>query len=439
MRWGPLLSSARLRGRPPTSEVEARNEFERDYDRILFSAPFRRLMDKTQVFPMPENDQVHNRLIHSLEVASIGRSIARLVGRSPAPSRDAAHSALLGDVVAAACLMHDIGNPPFGHAGEDAIGSWFSAPGNAHLLTRLSPEQRADLGHFEGNAQSFRIVARLTMYSDEGGMRLTRATLGAAAKYPRSVHRCPRQGHVAYKKFNYFGDDAALFAEVAEGLELEPRGEGAWTRHPLTYLVEAADDICYHVMDFEDGYTLRLVDAASIRTALAQIIGRPDYAQVDAGGGGRAISALRAMAISTLVRQVAEAFCEHEESILAGELERPLTDLIPAAGALESIIRQSVELCYRAPEVLRVELAGYEVLGGLLDLLVPAVLAEPEARSKRDTKLLILLHLEPRVEHCAYRRVLAVTDFLSAMTDRSAVRLFRELRGMAFVGARGTD
>ncbi|PRQ05073.1 Deoxyguanosinetriphosphate triphosphohydrolase [Enhygromyxa salina] len=427
MTWDRLLSSARLRHGAVTPSSEPRNEFERDYDRILFSEPFRRLMDKTQVFPMPENDHVHNRLIHSLEVASVGRSMGRLVGREMQPDR----SGVLGDVVASACLMHDLGNPPFGHAGEDAIASWFAQDAHAELLADLSPAERRDLIEFEGNAQSFRTVARLSMYGEDGGMRLTHAVLAAAAKYPCS------STSTAHKKFNFFVNDAPLFAELAEGVGLLPRGRDefgaeAWARHPLAYLVEAADDVCYHVMDFEDGTILGLIDEGTARAQLAALVGKPEL-----GGSRRSISSLRAIAINVVVKQVAEAFCTHEQALLAGEAIGPLIAGIPAAPALDAIRELSVARCYRAEQVLRVELAGYEVLGGLLDFLVPAVLAAPEARSKRQHKLLGLLGLEDEVERSPYQRLLQVTDFLVALTDRSAVRLFRELRGTELAGARG--
>lgn len=427
MTWDRLLSSARLRGGVATPSSEPRNEFERDYDRILFSEPFRRLMDKTQVFPMPDNDNVHNRLIHSLEVASVGRSMGRLVGRAMSPDR----SAELGDVVASACLMHDLGNPPFGHAGEDAIASWFSRPEHEALLAELDETERRDLCHFEGNAQSFRTVSRLCMYGEDGGMRLTHAVLAAAAKYP-----CASTSAV-HKKFNFFAADAELFAEVAADLGLLPRGapdERAWARHPLAYLVEAADDLCYHIMDFEDGYILGLIDEGTARAKLAAVAGRDP-----ASSSTRAVSSLRASAINVVVKQVAAAFSEHEEALLAGEAIASLMDCIPASEALEDIRELSVRRCYRADQVLRVELAGYEVLGGLLDDLVPAVLAAPERRSKRQRKLLELLELAGIDEPSAYRRLLRVTDFLAALTDRYAVRLFRELRGTQLAGARGVD
>lgn len=422
MVWDRLLSSARLRGGAQTATTEPRNEFERDYDRILFSEPFRRLMDKTQVFPMPDNDHVHNRLIHSLEVASVGRSMGRLVGREMQPDR----SGVLGDVVASACLMHDLGNPPFGHAGEDAIASWFGDPGHAELLGELSEVERADLRSFEGNAQSFRTVSRLTMYGADGGMRLTLAVLGAAAKYP-----CASLSS-EHKKFNYFAADAPLFAEVATGVGLIERGPGAWARHPLAFLVEAADDVCYHVMDFEDGVILRLIDESTARAKLAGLIGKPEWADSE-----RTISSMRAIAINVVVKQIAAAFIDHEQAILAGELDRPLTDLIEAREALEDIAALSIERCYKAEQVLRVELAGYEVLGGLLELLIPAVLATRAERTKRQRKLLELLGLRCADDERPYLRILAVTDFLAALTDRSAVRLFRELRGTELVGARG--
>ena len=424
MRWEQLLSDRRLRDKPRPPSPEPRNEFERDYDRILFSKPFRRLMDKTQVFPMPENDHVHNRLIHSLEVASVGRSMGRLVERSMSRDHAGQVGDKIGDVVASACLMHDLGNPPFGHSGEDAIASWFARPSNNALLAGLSEVEHADLCKFEGNAQSFRIVSRLNMRKDDGGMRLTLAVLAAAAKYPGGV----LDKH--HKKFNYFSSDAELFAEVAKGVGLLELGPGAWVRHPLAFLVEAADDLCYHIMDFEDGFILGLIDERTAREQLAKLCGKPEWADPK-----YTVSFLRAMAISEVVKQLAAAFCAHEEQLLAGELREPLTNLIEARAALDDIQKLSIERCYRAEQVLRVELAGYEVLGGLLDFLVPAVLAGK--RSSRQKKLLALLGLHSDTQRTPYQRILEVTDFLSALTDRSAVRLYRELKGTELAGARG--
>lgn len=427
MTWNRLLSSVRLGTAEHRTASNKRSEFERDYDRILFSKPFRRLMDKTQVFPMPDNDHIHNRLIHSLEVASVGRSMGRIVGSRMEPER----SVEIGDVVASACLMHDLGNPPFGHAGEDAIASWFGQADKQ--LRKLSPPQREDLRKFEGNAQTFRAVARLHMYSEDGGMRLTHAVLAAAAKYP-----CPSTSD-AHKKFNFFTSDKELFRDVAEGVGLLPSKDG-WVRHPLAYLVEAADDLCYHVMDFEDGCILGLIDKEKARAGLLALAN--SNGGISNGGisneeiSNEEISHLRALAINEVIQQVAEKFLDHEDEMLSGTELGALVDSIPASAALKEIRELSVEYCYKAEQVVRVELAGYEVLGGLLDFLVPAALAETP--SKRQKKLRTLIG-KFKSSGPPYDRLLYVTDFLAGLTDRCAVQLFRELRGTQLAGVRGVD
>src|SRR6185312_8848969 len=235
-----------------------------DLDRITFSAPFRRLANKTQVHPLYDNDHVHHRLIHSLEVSSVGRTLGMDVGQWLVDERK------LGDIkpdkisgiVQAACLAHDIGNPPFGHSGEQAIGAWFedrlSAP--TGICERLDPKHHQEFKKFEGNAQGFRILARKEMYVDEGGMRLSLAVLGAFTKYPATANISAEkpEAYCGLKKYGLFENDAGLFAEAAEALGLpEMRSAGGrwWKRHPLVFLMEAADDICYNIMDLEDAFT----------------------------------------------------------------------------------------------------------------------------------------------------------------------------------------
>ncbi len=444
MQWERLLSTDRFRWPPRASSSsgaargEPRNDFERDYDRILFSEPFRRLVDKTQVFPMPTNDHVHNRLVHSLEVASVGRSMGRLVGHglSSRGVIEQAHADALGDVVAAACLMHDIGNPPFGHAGEDAIRSWFLGEGQG-FVAALPAEQRLDFERFEGNAQSFRIVTRLSMYRERGGMNLTLATLAAACKYPcaavdsdegKPVEQ--KSGLVARKKHNFFVGDAERFELVARGVGLESLDTRVWARHPLAFLVEAADDVCYHIMDLEDGFSLGLVGIETMRELLGPLAKQPARAEDEPRDE---VAYLRAMAISGLIKQAAEAFLANHDELLAGSVNASLLKQIPDAEHLQRIRKVSIERCYQAPEVERIELVGYEVLGGLLALLVPAALGEASPRHVRLRRLL------PgwSADLGEYERVLVVTDFVSGMTDRHAVRLYRELKGVELSGVRG--
>lgn len=447
MDWARLLSTERFRWPPRERSAagaappgEPRNDFERDYDRILFCEPFRRLVDKTQVFPMPIDDHVHNRLVHSLEVASVGRSMGRLVGQGLVQREQIgrAHADALGDVVAAACLMHDIGNPPFGHAGEDAIRSWFRGEGQA-FTQACTPAQRADFERFEGNAQSFRIVTRLTMYRERGGMNLTHATLAAACKYPcaaidsdEGLPREQRSGLISRKKHNFCIGDADRFAAVAGEVGLVELAPRVWARHPLTFLVEAADDLCYHVMDLEDGFSLGLVEIATMRELLgplAKIAARPDDEPRDE------VAYLRALAIGALVRQAADAFLDRHEQLLAGDQNLPLLAAVPDAAILKAIREVSIERCYQSPRVERIELVGYEVLGGLLGRLIPAAL-DPAAGG-RSGRLRRLLPGAPAGSE-AYEAMLWVTDFVSGLTDRHALRLYRELEGVEIEGLRGS-
>lgn len=425
MDWKLLLSPARLgRGSPTSPEAKpGHTSFERDYDRILFSRPFRRLQDKTQVFPMPANDHIHNRMTHSLEVASVGRSLGKRAGYlvlDRHPALTTLHAADFGDIVAAACLMHDLGNPPFGHAGEDAIGSWFRDA--AGRLPDLSPAERADLCHFEGNAQTFRTVARLENQRDAGGMQLTCASLASIAKYPQgSMHR--RGEGVARKKFNFFDAEAPLFAEVAAAVGLARVSDGVWRRHPLAWLVEAADDICFHILDAEDGYLLGLFGYEEIRSLLLPIA----RAEPPMRDERESVGWLRAKAIGQLVDECVTAFADLEVILLGDGLSQSLTALVPSAAALKQVGVRSRERCYNAPEVLRIELAGYRVLGELLELFVPAALADdPKGHLG---KVLAALPSQVSAGVTPYARLLAVTDYVAGMTDGFAMRTFREITG----------
>jgi dGTPase len=431
MEWTRLLTPKRL-GRDDQGGKAGHTSFERDFDRVLFSRPFRRLQDKTQVFPMPVNDHIHNRMTHSLEVASVGRSLGKRAGYAVLerhPELCDYNAADLGDIVAAACLMHDLGNPPFGHAGEDAIGAWFREADGRGALAEMSAAERSDLCHFEGNAQTFRIVSRLENHPGQGGMQLTHATLAAVVKYPQpSSERKVRAG-VAHKKFNYFQAESALFAEVADAVGLRSVAPGVWLRHPLAWLVEAADDICFHILDAEDGYLLGLFGYEEIRALFDPLAGgEPPMTDERASVGW-----LRAKAIGKLVDECVTTFLAAEDALLGDGLgdglARPLADQIPSAAALARVGTQSRARCYKAPEVLRVELAGYRVLGELLGLFVPAALSG--GVTTREAKVLDLLPAAVRAGATPYARALAVTDYVAGMTDGFAVRTYRELTGAA--------
>lgn len=443
-QWPKLLSYARLgaqaRPAPPAGDNAPRTDFQRDFDRIVFSTAFRRLHDKTQVFPLPENDLVHSRLTHSLEVSCVGRSLGTMVGakvleRHPELAGADVSARSFGDIVAAACLAHDIGNPPFGHAGEDAIGSWFK--GHREHTEGLTDQERADLEQFEGNAQGFRILTRLQIPKNPG-LQLTLATLAAFTKYPRGAGPRPATGGIATKKHGFFQTEEALFAQVAEGTGLVPQeglGVTAWSRHPLAYLVEAADDVCYCILDIEDGFRLGLVDFADAHERLTAIASHdarfvPQPAPTDPDDRKERISYLRAKAINHLANEVQDAFLDREASLVAGEPQpKGLSDDIPSAQALRDIKGFTLRTCYRSRGVVQIELAGYEVLQSMLDVLVPAVLAE--APTQKQAKLLTVIPVGPQPEWGAYQRLLRVTDYLSGMTDSYAVSMFQRLTGVS--------
>jgi len=453
MQWDKLLSPARLGKIAPESPQTQRSPFQRDYDRIVFSSAFRRLQDKTQVFPLAESDYVRTRLTHSLEAGCVGRSLGTAIGFHIVERHSLApiHPSDIGDIVAAASLAHDIGNPPFGHSGEDAIRHWFATSKQAeNLATSLSPAERADFEKFEGNAQGFRILTRLQMPDNRGGLQLTCATLGAFAKYPIPSHPPRAEGdrRACTKKHSYFHAEAEYFAEVAERTGLLPAKGGGWSRHPLAFVVEAADDICYRLVDFEDGVRLRLIRYEEASEAFTEVIGSRRHLEIAAGmrAPEERIEFLRAVAIGKAVEQVAAVFVANEDAILAGEFEPSLIQCTPAFAPLEAIVKQSRKTLYANPRGVEIEAAGFEVIGGLLDLFVEAV----EARAGQEwgaTKGISprwrnLLQIIPEVfigpggipAPDAYTRLLRMTDYVSGMPDSYAVSLYKKLRGISLPG-----
>ena len=446
MNWNRLLSRARPGLSRQHPDSEARTDFQRDFDRIVFSSAFRRLQDKTQVFPLSQSDYVRTRLTHSLEVSSVGRSLGTMVGDSVIKRHGlkGVYPQDFGAVVAAACLAHDIGNPPFGHAGEDAIRLWFSASATGQtILAALTEAQRQDFLRFEGNAQGFRIITRLQSPDNIGGMQLTCATLGIFTKYPRASAMPTEPPHgIAFKKFGFYQDDQELFAEIAGQLGLEPVAPGAWSRHPLAYLVEAADDICYRIIDVEDAFRLQQLGYEEVRDLLLPLTDEPERAhrKMDRITRSREkIEYLRAKAIGAIIEQVHQCFMAHEDAILAGAFTEELLDIIPAAGAMRALKDCGENRVYVSRPVVEVEAAGFEVLGGLLEAFMTTVTDIAEHGSHASSKSRMLIHLIPeqftspgrRPNPDPYRRVLAITDFVSGMTDSYAVTLFKKLTGMS--------
>ena len=446
MDWNRLLSRVRLGLSRQHPDNEARTDFQRDFDRIVFSSAFRRLQDKTQVFPLSQSDYVRTRLTHSLEVSSVGRSLGTMVG-DRVIHRHALQGVYpqdFGAVVAAACLAHDIGNPPFGHAGEDAIRLWFTTSTTGRgILQQLTEAQQPDFRRFEGNAQGFRIITRLQSPDNPGGMQLTCATLGVFTKYPRAswLPTDPPPG-IAFQKFGFYQDDRALFAEVARELGLIPVATDTWSRHPLAWLVEAADDICYRIIDVEDAFRLQQLGFERVRDLLLPLTGEPEHAERKMQHLTRSrekIEYLRAKAIGAIIDQAHQCFMAHEDEILAGNFTGELLDLIPAAAAMRALKDCGETQIYVSRPVVEVEAAGFEVLGGLLEAFITTVNDLAAHGPQASPKSRMLIHLIPeqfigpdrQPNADLYRRVLAITDFVAGMTDSYAVTLYKKLTGMS--------
>lgn len=436
--WEKLLSAERP-GAGKAPGTPERTAFQQDYDRIVFTSAFRRLKDKTQVFPLSKSDYVRTRLTHSLEASCVGRSLGAVVGREIIARHGLQHveSGDFGAIVAAACLAHDIGNPPFGHAGEDAIREWFRTSG---LLDRhdFTSEQRADFERYEGNAQGFRIVTRLQNPANPG-LQLTSAVLATFTKYPRPSHLRADLDGKSGKKFGFFQQDAEVFRQVAESTGLIERVPGtAWKRHPLAFLVEVADDTCYLIVDLEDAAKLGFVPYRDAELLLADLAGSSvNGSRLERLGDPKErLEYLRAKAIGRLLESAAAVFLENEDAILSGDFDEDLLDQSPVAVPLQAVLKLAKETIYTARPALEIETAGFEVLGALLGLFSNAVEAKAgygrfTTRERMLLKLLPSQFLghggEPHAD--PYIRLLQVADFVAGMTDSYAVDMYRKLKG----------
>lgn len=444
MKWKNLLSPSRFGDKVKAEHSsESRSRFEQDYDRLIFSHPFRKLQDKTQVFPLPEDDFVHTRLTHSLEVSSVGRSLGKAVGeqllmRHADLAKAGYNHHDFGGIVAAAALAHDLGNPPFGHSGETAISSYFMDNEEGKQFKKLIQEvEWADLISFEGNAQGFRILND----EDNGGLRLTFASLGAFTKYPRSSAAPKIQDRKSQKKYGYYRAEFERFSILASEMGLQPLGKESWCRHPLTFLVEAADDICYNIIDLEDGCRLGLVSFEETRDLLAAVIGdryQPDKLE-QVKDTNQKLGLLRAMAISQLVLECVELFLEKEDQILEANFDQALTDAIPSASALHAISSLSIQKIYRSKQVMEREAGGFEVIGKLMEAFCTAVYAkhfdleEFTPRKKSVYRLLPSLQQEKlkKDQIGLYESLLVVMDFISSLTDSHAIKLYKTIYGFS--------
>ncbi|MCC5927864.1 MAG: deoxyguanosinetriphosphate triphosphohydrolase [Cyclobacteriaceae bacterium] len=451
MQWSRLLSYKRSSGTSNDNPDILRTSFEQDYDRIIFSNPFRNLQDKTQVLPLPRHDFVHTRLTHSLEVSSVARSLGKITGteilkRHPHLFAENITPEVFASITSSAALAHDLGNPPFGHAGESAISEFFNQKKQEITIkNEVNEREWEDLIHFEGNAQGFRVLNM----ANHQGLRLTFATLGAYSKYPCEslfVRRDPQRK--SQKKFGFFQCSREHFANMAEEtglIQLGKENEYCWVRHPLSFLVEAADDICYGIIDLEDATNLGLVHFEETKNLLAGIIGeRFDEKRLSSIANVKEKSGLlRALAIGRLINECAEVFLENESGILNGTFDKALTQLIPSAKWLSEISQLSVEKIYRSKPVLDREIAGFTVLNGLLEAFVPAVIRqalEPGKGSWREETLIRLLPEEVKMalvskEHLPiYDAIRLCLDFISSITDTYALNLYRNITGISLQG-----
>jgi dGTPase len=456
MNWAKLLCDEQFTLEETEKRIseDGRSQFQKDFDRIVFSPAFRRLQDKTQVFPLPESDFVHTRLTHSLEVAVVGRSLGNLVGEvilQRHPSLKTKFSKFhFGEITAAACLAHDIGNPPFGHSGEDAISEYFRNGKGVEYIKQISDERNInDLLNFEGNAQGFRIITKLQNPKVSGGLKLTYATLSALTKYPRESlisDKITLTESNVYKKFGFFQSEKEFFKNIAEKVELINFSdkEYFYSRHPLAFLVEGADDICYRIMDFEDGFRLGFVSFKETEELLIPLIKSDLPSNYYQREETDKIGFLRAKAINNLVGEIADVFLENENLILNGNFFDELFKLTSSAKFLNEIENLSVIKIYRHKIVTERECAGYEVLGGLLDVFINAFNSWLDGNRKNKNRTIFNL-LPLRISSAADpnislpEKLHLIIDFVSGMTDSYAVSLFRKIKGISLPADKISD
>lgn len=444
MNWQTLLNYTRLskehKPNPNALNNKTRSEFEVDFDRIIFSYPFRRLQDKTQVVPLPEHDFVHTRLTHSLEVSSVGRSLGKITGtyvlnKHPELQQLGYSESDFGAIVAAACLTHDIGSPPFGHSGERALSEFFIS----NRPEGISEKEYADLTNFEGNAQGFRILCS-NHYND---LKLTYATLATFSKYPcESMIQHRNKDRKSQKKFGFFQSEKTVFKNIAEGCGLISMSntDAVWTRHPLAFLVEAADDICYLIIDLEDATRMKVISLNEYKELVSPIIGSKLNKQKleEETDLNQKIGILRAMAISKLIEECAQVFIEHETDILNGSFDKALSNLIPSSTYTEAIANLSFQRIYNSQQVLEIQAAGFEVLPGLIELFWEATEDHVKNGKHCKAKHLNLVRMLPSQyynmempEENPYLRARSIIDLISGMTDRYAVTLYKKIKGIS--------
>lgn len=438
MNWQSLLSPERLGKAVLSPDELGRSPFHKDYDRVVFSGAFRRLGRKTQVHPVSSNDLIHTRLTHSLEVASVGRSLGMLVGellKDELP--DWCLPIDLGVIVQSACLAHDIGNPPFGHSGEDAFRYWFSQAASKGWFDSMSEAQLADFLNFEGNAQGFRILTQLEYHQNEGGMRLTYATLGSYLKYPWTSRYAESEGYKKCK-FGCYQSELPLLEQIAEKLELPKIARERWQRHPLVYLLEVADDICYGLIDLEDGIEMDLLAYEEVEALLLDLVSPRNptlYKQLAASSSRRhKLAILRGKAIDHLANAAAEAFVTQQATLLKGELVGDLAEYMDSASkecilTAKKIAREKI---FQDKQKTLHEIGAYTTLEVLLNSFCGAAveLHTKGTLSFKNKRIFDLLgHDVPDENWTLYQSTMRMIDFIAGMTDNYATEMAREMTG----------
>ena len=442
MNWKQLISNKRL-GQESRHAIrhDDRSEFKRDYDRLIFSAPFRRMQNKTQVFPLPGSIFVHNRLTHSLEVASVGMSLGNDVAHCVMKTRPELADTLftqIGTIVSTACLAHDMGNPPFGHSGEKAIQTFFTEGKGAYLKDRLSPELWNDITHFEGNANAFRLLAHRFKGRRDGGFVMTYTTLASIVKYP-FASALAEKGH---GKFGFFSTEADIFCSIADDLGIiRKSADGCpaeYARHPLVYLVEAADDICYEIMDIEDAHKLKIVTYEETKRLFLDFFDEMGQNHImqrihdeEITDDNEKVIYMRACVINALERACVDAFMRHEDEIMMGEFSGSLIDSIDdrLVKAYRNCTELSKKRIYKSKPVLDVELSGFKIMDSLMEVMTEAAVNPQRFYSRQ-----LISRVSSQYDISApdlETRIMAVIDYISGMTDVYALDIYQKINGIS--------
>lgn len=442
MNWKQLISNKRL-GQESRHAIrhDDRSEFKRDYDRLIFSAPFRRMQNKTQVFPLPGSIFVHNRLTHSLEVASVGMSLGNDVAHCVMKTRPELADTLftqIGTIVSTACLAHDMGNPPFGHSGEKAIQTFFTEGKGTYLKDRLSPELWNDITHFEGNANAFRLLAHRFKGRRDGGFVMTYTTLASIVKYP-FASALAEKGH---GKFGFFSTEADIFRRIADDLGIiRKSADGCpaeYARHPLVYLVEAADDICYEIMDIEDAHKLKIVTYEETKRLFLDFFDEMGQNHImqrihdeEITDDNEKVIYMRACVINALERACVDAFMRHEDEIMRGEFSGSLIDSIDdrLVKAYHNCTELSKKRIYKSKPVLDVELSGFKIMDSLMEVMTEAAVNPQRFYSRQ-----LISRVSSQYDISApdlETRIMAVIDYISGMTDVYALDIYQKINGIS--------